>query len=139
MKKYVPLFFIILVGFTSCKTLKETQCNFPKEVECVPLGIKYMITIFNTNNKPIVLDKYYTKFSRTGKKYKFNINRLSQQGKYIVFDNVTDNKYISCDEDEAFFIGFKNGQKIINEKYTFKRELCGTEMKFGAKEIIMNP
>ncbi len=126
---FASLLVYALTLFTSCR----------KKVICPLNLIYYPVWVTDTNGNAVWLDEHYTIHVATqevvvSSKFENTTLDTNTNASYII---ISSGDYISDQLEEFEFVGIKDNQEIVREKYTFTFDECGQSSKQSGRSAVV--
>jgi hypothetical protein len=134
MRKFSIAIAVLLSAFlfitTSCN--RKTNCS---GAICTEIFVSVSVLVTNSADEAVMLDEVYTVRDKTGER--IDVAQGMGEGYYAV---LTDNyrSQIRNSTETFTFIGIKDGQQVVNEKYSISADCCHIDKRSG-KDIIIVP
>lgn len=135
MNKFI--FTLVLLALSpvflgsSCNHKEAGSKGCPPDVVCTMMYAMITVAITDEAGKPVVLDEYYTLRPSVGDTLR---PPQSMEGTYVVLDDSYQKK-LQQQQDEFFFVGYKDGRQVVNEPYTLGADCCHVKKLKGRDQI----
>lgn len=133
----------IILILLSCFLFVNCDCNCNSECEgiaCTEEFVTIVVTITDQDQNPVILDDYKVFNLDSNKDISSDLNDYYQfypyDGVYPIFDDRYQQEYQN-QEIELQFIGYIDGQEVINEHYLVGADCCHVYSTSGNYEITI--
>lgn len=129
-----------LAGFTLLTTT-STSCEKKNNGNCADVMCTAMFTMINTkvtdaNGHYVKLDEVYTQRVSNKDIYKPDQTMMAFDSSYIVLDDSYLPK-LQNQTDSFYFVGIKNGVKVVNEPFVLGGDCCHVSKQSGKTTIVV--
>lgn len=132
MAKILLLSIVLTTGLISC--LKNGTGKV-----CTEIFISVTVTVKDQANNPVKLDSSYTKVLSNDKILRpFTGNMDMYPGTYVLISDGQLNQIPENKNTNVKFIGFKGGQKVVDEPFTVTQDGCHVDLVSGKTNITAN-
>ncbi len=134
------LIVIALAGFIFLTT-SSTSCKKKSDGNCADVMCTAMFTMINTkvtdaNGRYVKLDEVYTQRASNKDIYRPDQAMMAFDSTYIVLDDSYLTK-LQNQTDSFYFIGIKNGVKVVNEPFVLGADCCHVSKQSGKATIVI--
>jgi len=134
------LIVIALAGFVFLTT-SSTSCKKNGDNECQGVMCTAMFAMINTkvtdaNGKYVKLDDVYVMRGKNNDIYRPEQQSAAWDSSYVVIDDGYISKMYNSTET-FYFIGIKNGVKVVNEPFVISADCCHVSKQSGKATIVI--
>lgn len=126
-----------IIGALAMLTFLCTVSCEKEELGCEPDQDTFSVTVHDSMNEPVLLDKFFSLRLSTGDTLyteKSSLNKTSSEGIYTIMTEM------ELDSIEAIrFVGYLDSHQVINEFYQFSFSGCNLEHVSGKREVKIAP
>ena len=118
---------------TSCKKKDANNCQ---DVMCTAMFAMINTKVTDASGHVVKLDEAYTQRVSNKDIYRADQSMMAFDRSYIVLDDNYLPK-LQNQTDSFYFIGIKNGVKVVNEPFVFGGDCCHVSKQSGKTTIVI--
>lgn len=127
-------FVFLTTSSTSCKKNGDNGCQ---GVMCTAMFAMINTKVVDANGHFVQLDDAYVMRVKNNDIYHTNQSNMIVDSSYIVIDDGYVSKMYNSTET-FYFIGIKNGIKVVNEPFVISADCCHVSKHSGKATIVVN-